>query len=95
MAMAQRTGPKHFSMIRGFHLADFITLANAACGVGGLPCHLPNDRAYFPGTSGTNRTGSTLLRTTLPSARFSMTSNCCASKLAPTGITMRPPGLSC
>jgi CDP-diacylglycerol---serine O-phosphatidyltransferase len=24
---------KHFSMIRGFHLADFFTLANAACGV--------------------------------------------------------------
>ena len=25
--------PKHFSMIRGFHLADFFTLANAGCGV--------------------------------------------------------------
>lgn len=25
-------GPKHFSMIRGFHLADFFTLGNAACG---------------------------------------------------------------
>jgi CDP-diacylglycerol--serine O-phosphatidyltransferase len=24
--------PRHFSMIRGFHLADFFTLANAACG---------------------------------------------------------------
>ena len=24
---------KHFSMIRGFHLADFFTLGNAACGV--------------------------------------------------------------
>jgi CDP-diacylglycerol--serine O-phosphatidyltransferase len=24
---------KHFSMLRGFHLADFFTLANAACGV--------------------------------------------------------------
>src|SRR5256714_11452154 len=23
---------KHFSMIRGFHVADFFTLANAACG---------------------------------------------------------------
>src|SRR5918912_1440835 len=31
--MEQGTRPKHFSMIRGFHLADFITLANAACGV--------------------------------------------------------------
>ncbi len=25
--------PQHFSMIRSFHLADFLTLANAACGV--------------------------------------------------------------
>lgn len=25
--------PRHFSMVRGFHLADFFTLANAACGV--------------------------------------------------------------
>ena len=28
--------PKHFSMIRGFHLADLLTLANAACGVGAI-----------------------------------------------------------
>lgn len=27
---------KRFQMIRGFHLADWITLANAACGVGAL-----------------------------------------------------------
>jgi len=27
---------RHFSMIRDFHLADFITLANAACGVGAI-----------------------------------------------------------
>lgn len=27
------TRPKHFSMIREFHLADFFTLGNAACGV--------------------------------------------------------------
>ncbi|MDM0045959.1 CDP-alcohol phosphatidyltransferase family protein [Variovorax dokdonensis] len=27
---------KHFSMIRGFHLADLFTLGNAACGVGGV-----------------------------------------------------------
>ena len=26
-------GTRHFSMIRGFHLADFLTLGNAACGV--------------------------------------------------------------
>jgi CDP-diacylglycerol--serine O-phosphatidyltransferase len=30
---AGATPPRHFSMIRGFHLADFFTLANAACGV--------------------------------------------------------------
>jgi CDP-diacylglycerol--serine O-phosphatidyltransferase len=28
--------PKPFSMIRGFHLADWFTLANACCGVGAL-----------------------------------------------------------
>src|SRR3954467_2464151 len=33
-ASAQRPPRKHFSMIRGFHLADFFTLGNAACGVG-------------------------------------------------------------
>ena len=27
---------KHFSMLRGFHLADVFTLANAACGVAGV-----------------------------------------------------------
>jgi len=27
---------QHFSMIRGFHLADFFTLANAACGVAAI-----------------------------------------------------------
>ena len=27
---------QHFSMIRGFHLADAFTLGNAACGVGGV-----------------------------------------------------------
>jgi CDP-diacylglycerol---serine O-phosphatidyltransferase len=30
------THPKHFSMIRGFHLADFFTLGNAACGTLGV-----------------------------------------------------------
>ena len=25
--------PRHFSMMRGFHLADFLTLGNAACGM--------------------------------------------------------------
>ena len=28
-----QTSPRHFSLIRGFHLADFLTLANAACGM--------------------------------------------------------------
>ena len=32
--------PKHFSMIRGFQLADFFTLGNAACGVGAVFCAL-------------------------------------------------------
>ena len=30
--------PRHFSMIRDFHVADFITLGNAACGVGAVFC---------------------------------------------------------
>jgi CDP-diacylglycerol---serine O-phosphatidyltransferase len=32
------SAPKHFSMIRGLHLADLFTLANAACGVAGVFC---------------------------------------------------------
>jgi len=28
--------PRHFSMIRAFHLADAFTLANAACGVAAI-----------------------------------------------------------
>ena len=30
--------PRHFSMIRGMHLADVFTLGNAACGVAGVFC---------------------------------------------------------
>ncbi len=30
------TPPRHLSMIRGFHLADFVTLGNAACGTAGV-----------------------------------------------------------
>jgi CDP-diacylglycerol--serine O-phosphatidyltransferase len=30
----QSSAPRHFSMVREFHLADFFTLGNAACGVG-------------------------------------------------------------
>ena len=29
---------RHFSMLRDFHIADFITLGNAACGVAGVFC---------------------------------------------------------
>jgi len=32
------TQPRHFSMIRSFHLADLFTLGNAACGVGAVFC---------------------------------------------------------
>ena len=31
-----RPAPRHFSMVREFHLADFFTLGNAACGVGAI-----------------------------------------------------------
>ncbi len=33
---AAATRDRHFSMIRGFHLADVFTLGNAACGVAGV-----------------------------------------------------------
>jgi CDP-diacylglycerol---serine O-phosphatidyltransferase len=32
----ERASPRHFSMLRGFHLADFFTLGNAACGIGAV-----------------------------------------------------------
>jgi CDP-diacylglycerol--serine O-phosphatidyltransferase len=32
----ERAAPRHFSMLREFHLADFFTLGNAACGVGAV-----------------------------------------------------------
>jgi len=32
----RQAAPRHFSMLRGFHLADFFTLGNAACGVGAV-----------------------------------------------------------
>jgi len=45
------TPPKHFSMIREFHLADFLTLANAACGVAAVFCAMKyietHDVNYF------------------------------------------------
>ena len=30
--------PRHFSMLRSFHLADFVSLGNAACGVAAIFC---------------------------------------------------------
>ncbi|GGP23350.1 CDP-diacylglycerol--serine O-phosphatidyltransferase [Silvimonas iriomotensis] len=36
MDEARSKQARHFSMIRGFHLADWITLANALCGTGAL-----------------------------------------------------------
>ena len=33
---SKRLRPRHFSMLRDFHLADFFTLGNAACGVGAV-----------------------------------------------------------
>ena len=33
---ADKTKRRHFSMLRDFHLADFFTLGNAACGVGAV-----------------------------------------------------------
>ena len=42
---------KHFSMVRGMHLADLFTLANAACGVAGVFCAMvyvgSQSLAYF------------------------------------------------
>jgi CDP-diacylglycerol--serine O-phosphatidyltransferase len=32
----EKAAPRHLSMLRGFHLADVFTLANAACGVAGV-----------------------------------------------------------
>src|SRR6185369_6478844 len=32
----QHAAPRHFSMLRDFHVADFFTLGNAACGVGAV-----------------------------------------------------------
>ena len=36
---------RHFSMIRGFHLADLFTLANAACGVAAVFCAMLSSAA--------------------------------------------------
>src|SRR3954471_12467761 len=36
MQEQERSAPRHFSMAREFHLVDFFTLGNAACGVGAI-----------------------------------------------------------
>ena len=45
--------PRHFSMMRSLQLADFLTLANAACGVGAVFCAIvfssTDDWRYFAG----------------------------------------------
>src|SRR2546428_9617505 len=54
-------------------------------------------RGYFPPRSlvkGTNLTGRVRLVVAVPSGRFSTSRSCCASWVPPTGITIRPPGLS-
>lgn len=38
MKLAPSNRREHFSMIRGLHLADFFTLANAACGTAAVFC---------------------------------------------------------
>src|SRR3954452_3980108 len=48
----QRDAPRHFSMVREFHLADFFTLGNADCGVGAILLAMlymaSGERAGFP-----------------------------------------------
>jgi CDP-diacylglycerol--serine O-phosphatidyltransferase len=47
----ERSAPRHFSMLREFHLADFFTLGNAACGVGAILLAMlfmaSGERAHF------------------------------------------------
>ena len=47
----QRSAPRHFSMVREFHLADFFTLGNAGCGVGAVLLAMlymaSNDSSHF------------------------------------------------
>jgi CDP-diacylglycerol---serine O-phosphatidyltransferase len=47
----QSSAPRHFSMVREFHLADFFTLGNAACGVGAILLAMlfmaTGERAHF------------------------------------------------
>jgi len=46
MTSGSREPSRHFSMLRGFHLADFFTLGNAACGVAAIFCAM----AYVAGS---------------------------------------------
>ncbi|MBE7367883.1 CDP-alcohol phosphatidyltransferase family protein [Ramlibacter pallidus] len=49
--MERTAAPRHFSMVREFHLADFFTLGNAACGVGAILLAMlylaSGERAHF------------------------------------------------
>lgn len=48
--MSDMERPKHFSMIRGMHLADVFTLGNAACGVAAVFCamvYLGNQSLFY------------------------------------------------
>lgn len=49
--MQERAAPRHFSMVREFHLADFFTLGNAASGVGAVLLAMlymaSGDRTHF------------------------------------------------
>ena len=49
--MERTAARRHFSMVREFHLADFFTLGNAACGVGAILLAMmymaSGDRAHF------------------------------------------------
>jgi CDP-diacylglycerol---serine O-phosphatidyltransferase len=51
----QRPAPRHFSMVREFHLADFFTLGNAACGVGAVLLAMlymaSGDKGHFLGAA--------------------------------------------
>jgi CDP-diacylglycerol--serine O-phosphatidyltransferase len=45
MTRSKADAPRHFSMIRSLHLADFFTLANASCGIAAVFCAM----AYIEG----------------------------------------------
>ena len=50
--------PRHFSMIRDFHAADFFTLANGGCGTAAIFLAMKHMREPTPGTAGGSPAGS-------------------------------------